>query len=130
MLTALAIENAKSREKPYKLADGNGLNVLISPGGSKLWRFRCRFGGKQLMLSLGGYPETTLASAREKRDAARKLIANGIDPSEQRKLDKLAEAAAADNTFGAIAEEHLKSLQENGAAEATLTKNRWMLFTF
>lgn len=90
MLTALAIENAKPKEKPYKLSDGNGLHLLIPPSGSRLWRFRYRFGGKQLMLGLGAFPEVLLADARQKRDEARKLLANGIDPSQKCKEDKLA----------------------------------------
>jgi Arm DNA-binding domain len=81
------------------------------------------------MLSLGAFPEVSLASARTKRDDARKLLAEGIDPSQQKKLDKIAAATAANNTFGAIAEEHLKNLEEGGAAETTLTKNRWLLQT-
>jgi len=103
------------------------LHLLVTPGGSKLWRFRYRFGGKQLMISFGAFPEVSLATAREKRDAARKLIANGKDPSQQKKLDRVVAATAANNTFGAIAEEHLTTLKENGAAEATLNKVRWLL---
>ena len=99
----------------------------MTPNGSKLWRFRYRFGGKQLMISFGAFPEVSLATAREKRDDARKLIANGKDPSQQKKLDKIVAATAANNTFGAIAEEHLAALKENGAAEATLNKVRWLL---
>ncbi len=124
MLTALAIENAKRLNTPYKLADGNGWHLLVTPNGSKLWRLRYRFGRKQLMLSLGAFPEVSLAKAREKRDDARKRIADGIDPSLQKKLDKV---ATANNTYGAIAEEHLAALKENGAAEATLNKVRWLL---
>lgn len=82
MLSALAIDNAKPREKPYKLADGNGPHLLVNPNGSKLWRLRYRFGGKQLMLSLGLLPDASLASARSKRDDAWKLIAAGKDPSQ------------------------------------------------
>jgi integrase len=127
MLSALAIDNAKPRGKPYKLADGNGLHLLVNPNGSKLWRLRYRFGGKQLMLSLGLFPDVSLASARTKRDDARKLIAAGKDPSQQRKLEKLAGVEAAKNTFGVIADEHLEQMKADGAAETTLRKVRWML---
>ena len=127
-LTSFAIQNAKPHAKPYKLADGNGLHLLVNPNGSKLWRLRYRFGGKQNMLSLGAFPEVPLASARAKRDDARKLVAAGTDPSQQKKRDKIAAALSAENTFGAIAEEHLKELAENGAATATLKKVRWLLF--
>lgn len=109
MLSALAIDNAKPREKPYKLSDGNGLHLLVNPNGSKLWRLRYRFGGKQLMLSLGLFPDVSLASARLKRDDARKLIAADKDPSLQRKLEKLAGVEAAKNTFGVIPRERLRS---------------------
>jgi len=80
------------------------------------------------MLALGSFPQVALASARTKRDDARKLIADGKDPSQQKKLDRIIAATAANNTFDAIAEEHLAALEENGAAEATLKKVRWLLF--
>ena len=126
MLTALAIENAKPRDKPYKLSDGNGLHLLIA-GSSKLWRFRYQFDRKERMISFGAFPEISLAAARSKCLEARKLLADGKDPSQQRKLDKLTAATAANNTFGAIAQERIKTLEESGAAEATLIKNRWLL---
>jgi integrase len=129
VLTSFGVQNAAPKEKPYKLSDGNGLHLLVNTNGSKLWRLRYRFGGKQNMLSLGSFPEVSLASARAKRDDARKLLAEGIDPSQQKKLDRLAAATAASNTFGAVAEEHLTNLKEGGAAETTLTKNRWLLQT-
>jgi integrase len=129
VLTSFGVQNAAPKEKPYKLSDGNGLHLLVNTNGSKLWRLRYRFGGKQNMLSLGSFPEVSLATAREKRDDARKLIAEGIDPSQQKKLDKIAAATAANNTFGVIAEEHLANLKEGGAAESTLAKNSWMLQT-
>jgi hypothetical protein len=127
VLTQFSITKAKPKQKPYKLSDGGGLHLLIQPGGSRLWRFRYRFGGRENMLVLGSYPEVSLATARDKRDEAKKLIAAGSDPSEKRKLDKVASAVAARNTFGAIAAEHLGKLEEGGAAPTTLTKNRWLL---
>lgn len=128
LLTALAVQNAKQRSKPYLLRDGQGLHLLITPNGAKLWRLRYRFGGKQNMLSFGAFPDVSIAAARGKRDEARKLLAAGIDPSRQKKLDKLAAASAAKNTFRAIAEEHLANLEENGTAPSTMIKNRWYLF--
>src|ERR1043166_4513607 len=127
MLTHLAVESAKPREKPYKLSDGNGLHLLVTEKGSKLWRLRYRFGGKQLMLSLGSYPDVSLVQARDGRDEARKLIAKGIDPSAQRKANKIAAAVAADNTFGALAADYLKKLEDEGKAAITVEKNRWLL---
>lgn len=98
-LSSFAIQNAKPKGKPYKLSDGDGLHLLITDKGTKLWRFRYRFGGKQLMLSLGSYPEVSLASARKKRNDARELIAHSIDPSQKRKSDKAAAALAADDSL-------------------------------
>jgi len=126
-LTLFTIRNAKPRAKPYKLADGNGLYLLLAVSGKQLWRFRYRFGGKQNMLALGSFPEVSLATARSRRDDARKLLADGKDPAEQRKLAKIDAAAAARNTFGAVAADYLNKLKEEGAAQATLDKNRWLL---
>jgi integrase len=127
VLTVFALEKAKPREKPYKLSDGGGLSLHVQPNGSKLWRFRYRFGGKENMLAFGPFPAVTLASAREKRDAARRLIAEGIDPSQQRKNQRAANADAAKNTFGLIAAEYLEKLKAEGAAESTISKNTWLL---
>lgn len=127
VLTVFAIEKAKPREKPYKLSDGGGLSLLVEPNGSKLWRFRYRFGGKENMLAFGPFPAVTLGSARDKRDAARRLIAEGIDPSQQRKDQKAANAEVAKNTFGIIAAEYVAKLKAEGAAESTLSKNTWLL---
>jgi Arm domain-containing DNA-binding protein len=109
LLTQFVIKNAKPRAKPYKLADGNGLYLLVSPNGSKLWRLRYRFSDKQNMLSLGSFPEVSLASARTKRDEARKLLANGIDPSQQKRLNKM---TAVRNIFLAAAEDYLADAEQ------------------
>ena len=85
MLKSLEVENARPRDKPYKLSDGDGLHLVIQPTGSKLWRFRYRFMGKENTLGFGSFPEVTLASARGKRTDARKLLAEGKDPSQQKK---------------------------------------------
>ena len=127
LLTAVAVQNSKQRSKPYLLADGRGLHLLVKPGGSKLWRLRYRFGGKQNMLALGAYPDVSIAAARAKRDEARALLASGIDPSRQKKLDKIAAASVAKNTFRAIADEHLANQEEGGTAPSTMVKNRWYL---
>ena len=127
MLSAVKIDSAKPHDKEYMLSDGQGLHLLVMPNGSKLWRLRYRFGGKQNGMSLGAYPEISLASARAKRDDARKLVAEGINPLDQKRQDKLVAEVAGRNTFGAIAEEYLQKLEEGGAAEATMSKNRWLL---
>lgn len=127
MLYITGIEAAKPRDKPYKLTDGNGLHLLVNPNGSKLWRFRYRFAGKQLMLSLGPFPEVSLASARQKRDEARRLVAEGTNPSQQRREDKIKAQTAAENTFGAIAADLISKLEEEGKAPATIDKQKWFL---
>ena len=105
MLTDTAIRKIKPSEKPVKLADGQGLHLLVTPAGGKLWRFRYRHAGTEKMLALGAYPHVTLAEARERRDAARKMLANGIDPSEARKETKREEAAKTVHTFETLARE-------------------------
>src|ERR1700692_3397120 len=127
MLTVFAIEKARPKTKSYKLTDGGGLHLLVESNGSKLWRFRYHFGRKEKMLSLGRYPDVPLAAARAKRDDARKLVAAGTDPSQQRLLDRIATATLVKNTFGAIVEEYLAELGEKGLAESTMSKNRWLL---
>lgn len=88
-LTELKVRNAKAAAKPVKMTDGNGMHLLITPHGSKYWRFQYRFGGKQKILALGVYPEVTLSEARRRRDEAMQLVANGVDPSEKRKAEKV-----------------------------------------
>ena len=88
-LAATAVKNAKPKEKPYKMADGGGLYLLVNPNGKKYWRFKYRIGTKEKLLALGVYPEVTLSEARENTLGARALLRKGIDPNEQRKLNKL-----------------------------------------
>lgn len=104
-LTDTAIRKAKPSAKSVRLFDGGGLYLEVSPSGGKLWRLKYRIGGKEKRLALGAYPATSLASARQKRDEARKLLAEGIDPSEQRKSTKAARAGLAANTFEVIGRE-------------------------
>jgi len=104
-LTDTAIRNAKPAEKPVKLFDERGLYLEISPTGGKWWRLKYRFDGKEKRLSLGVYPDVSLKDARDRRDAARKLVADGIDPSEKRKAQKSARADRAANNFEVVARE-------------------------
>jgi len=126
-LTQFAIVKAVAGDKPLKLSDGGGLHLLVQPGGSKLWRFRYRFPGRENMPALGAFPAVSLAEARTKRDEARKILADGADPAVKRKLDKIAAATANQNTFGAVVTEHLANLAAAGCSESTISKNRWML---
>ena len=102
-LTDLAIRNAKPKEKPYKLTDGRGMYLEVTPSGGRHWRLKYRFHGKENRISLGSYPETTLAEARDKLHAARKLLDNDIDPSAKRQADKRQAIEESQNTFEAVA---------------------------
>ena len=104
-LTDIQIRRAKPQEKPYTLSDGLGLALLINPDGSKGWRFRYRFNDKAKLMSFGSYSLVSLAEAREKRDVARKQVANGIDPVVERKAQKLALKISTENSFEAISRE-------------------------
>ena len=125
-LTDIKVRTAKPMDKQYKLTDGNGMHLLVHPNGSRYWRLQYRFGGKQKMLALGVYPDVSLADARARRDEARKLLANSIDPGDKKKNDKVELEEA--RTFEQLAiewhatnkkwsEEHsrrvLKSLEDN-----------------
>jgi len=107
MLTDTAIRKAKSADKPQRLFDGGGLYLEVSPAGGKLWRWKYRINGKEKRLAIGIYPNTGLADARDKRDAARKLLAAGIDPGEHRKAEKAAGEERAANSFEVVAREWL-----------------------
>lgn len=103
-LTNTAIKNAKPQEKLYRLADGNGLCLEVTPGGSKLWRYRYRFEGKAKMMALGAYPSISLAAARTRRDEARATLALGVDPNAKKRTDQQ-ERQQANTTFEALASE-------------------------
>lgn len=102
-LTDIKIRKVKSSEKPYKLSDEKRLFLLIAPNGSKYWRFKYRFDGKEKLLALGVYPDISLLEARTKRDKARGLLANGIDPSVVNKTSKQLKDSVLYNTFQDIA---------------------------
>jgi len=98
-LTTTEIRNAKPREKAYKLADEGGLYLLIKPDGARYWRFKYRFAGKEKLLAFGVFDEVSLAEARERRDDAKKLLRDGVDPGADRKARKLQDKHAAANSF-------------------------------
>ncbi|WP_225373933.1 tyrosine-type recombinase/integrase [Klebsiella variicola] len=104
-LNDMQIRRAKPEAKAYTLGDGQGLSLLIEPNGSKSWRFRYRYAGKPKMISLGVYPTITLADARSRRDDARKLVAEGKNPSEVRKEQKIALQTESESAFEKIAAE-------------------------
>ena len=105
-LTDTAIKTAKPAAKPRRLYDERGLYVEVSPAGGKLFRFKYRFAGKEKRLALGQYPDVSLKHARERREEARRLLADGVDPGEARKADKHSRRVAADS-FEAIGREWL-----------------------
>jgi integrase len=104
-LTDTAIRSTKPGSKPLKLSDERGLFLLVTPAGGKWWRLKYRFNGKEKLLSLGVYPDTSLKDARTRRDEARKLLAEGVDPSENRKAQKTARTEQAANSFEVVARE-------------------------
>jgi integrase len=126
-LTDATIRTAKPRDAQYKLHDERGLFAIVRPSGGKLWRFKYRFQNKEQQLSLGTYPEVSLKAAREGRDAARKLLAEGFDPGAERKRAAAVAAIAASNTFLAVAEELIAKREREGRAMATVAKDRWHL---
>jgi integrase len=107
-LTDTTIRKAKPKAKPYKLADSGGLFLLVQSSGSKWWRYKYRFGGKEKLLALGSYPEVSLAEARERHLQARKLLASGNDPSEAKRVAKRLVSIKAENTFESIAREWIE----------------------
>jgi len=104
-LTDTAIRKTKPGDRTQKLFDGGGLYLEVAPSGGKWWRLKYRYGGKEKRLSLGVYPDISLKEARDKRDVARKQLANDIDPSEHRKATKAARAEQSANSFEVIARE-------------------------
>ena len=104
-LSDAKVRNAKPQKKPYKIADGEGMYLFISPTGSKSWRLKYRFGGKEKVLALGLYPEVSLGDARERRAQARKALAGGNDPGEAKREAKRQALVKGENTFEAVARE-------------------------
>jgi integrase len=102
-LSEIQVRNAKPKDHEYKLMDGYGLFLLVTPTSGKLWRFDYRLGDKRKTMAIGTYPAVSLAEARQRREDAKKLLANSVDPSEIKKAQKAAQVEAAANTFEAIA---------------------------
>lgn len=111
-LTDTNVRNAKPPQRPTKLFDGHGLYLLLNPDGSRWWRLKYRIEGREKLLSLGVYPEVSLRQARERRDEAKRLIADGIDPSAKRKAEKLSQA----DSFEAVAREWFEKHSPSWAA--------------
>jgi integrase len=134
-LSDVSIRKVITADTPIKLYDGGGLYLLVKPNGTRLWRFKYRFGGVEKVLALGVYPEIALKQARLKRDDARALLDQNIDPSERRRAERLARfpSHAAHSTFNAIAEEWFKHHREHKQLEgkplapSTIERTEWLL---
>jgi integrase len=107
MLSDTAVRTAKPAAKPFKLYDERGLYLLVQPNGSRWWRFKYCFAGRERLLSVGVFPDVTLKQARQRRDDARALVANGVDPSEHRQATRDQQVIALANSFELIASEWL-----------------------
>jgi integrase len=130
-LTDLKIKNAKSGAKPYKLSDGKGLYLWVTPNGSKLWRMDYRVMGTGKTLSIGKYPLISLSDAREVRFNAKKLLVEGIDPAAKKQDDKRTAAYAADNTFKSVAEDwHSRNKKKWSPDHASRLIRRLELYAF
>ena len=113
-----ALRAAKPAAKAYKLAIGGGLYLEVMPGGSKLWRWKYRIGGKENRYAMGSYPELSLKEAREESEAVRKLVKQGVHPAQQKRLDRMQSGQEHANTFEAIAKEWLalKDWEDRGGS--------------
>ncbi|MAK99870.1 MAG: integrase [Citromicrobium sp.] len=130
VLTDTAIRSAKPREKPYKMGDSGGLFLLVQPSGGRLWRFKYRVDGREKKLAIGTYPDVTLAEARRKRDEARQQLAEGRDPSMEKRRRQARAAVDSGNTFALIAREYVDKCCRDGRrpwAPATKAKNEYLL---
>jgi hypothetical protein len=117
-LTDIKCKSFEPREKPYKATDKKSLYLEIVPSGSKYWRFKFKFAEKENRLAFGVYPEVSLKEAREKRDVARKQLANGINPSEAKKKAKLQQLINLENSFEAVAKDWHQKQSERLDREA------------
>ena len=126
-LTDAFVKNVKPAARPKKLSDGGGLHLLVSPKGSKLWRFSYRFESKQKTLAFGAYPVFSLADARARRNDTKKQLANGVDPAQQAKIDRIHKQENDAITFDAIADDLLRKVGREGKADVTIAKKRWLL---
>ncbi len=126
-LTDLQVRALRPKSRVYQSPADRGLYLEIHPNGSKLWRYKYRFLGKQKRLALGRFSEVGLAEARRRRDEARKTLNGGIDPLAARKREKLVAHFNAANSFGDLANEYIAKMERDGRASATTEKARWLL---
>lgn len=125
MLTDTQLRKAQPALKPYRLTDGRGLYLMVTPAGGKLWRWKYRHGGSEKLMSFGGYPDVPLAAARDRHSAARRLLADGIDPMAARKAEKVVSVSSFQSVAGLWLEHWKvdKSEQHVGTSERRLASN-------
>lgn len=132
-LTARQVDTSRPKDKPYKLSDGGGLYLLVNPNGSRYWRLKYRIAGKEKLLALGVYPDITLAEARQKRAEAKKVLAAGGDPGQEKQEEKQAKEQAVANSFERLAMEwhtHKSTSWSEGYAEHLLMYLKKDIFPF
>ncbi|MGY0161435.1 tyrosine-type recombinase/integrase [Edwardsiella tarda] len=132
-LNARQVEASKAKDKPYKLADGGGLYLLVNPNGTKYWRLKYRVAGKEKLLAVGVYPNVTLADARVKREDAKRVLAAGGDPGQEKQEDKRAKVMAITNSFEKLAREwheHKRPTWSKGYADDILEYLRKDIFPY
>lgn len=125
-LKELQFRHARPADKVTQITDERGLYLEVHPNGSKLWRYKYRYMGKQKRLALGRYPDVGLAEARQRRDDARSKLEAGSDPLQERKREKLVAAFSAANSFGEIAKEYIDKRVAEGQSDATTQKANWL----
>lgn len=126
-LTDFTIKNAKPKAKAYKLGDGGGLYLQVNPSGTKLWRMKYRWDGREKKLAIGPYPLVSLADARTKRDQARLQLVDGKDPSREKMLANYQAIASGDDPFGKVAQEFIDKRRREGMSESTATKSEYYI---
>ena len=126
-LTDAKIKSLKTKDKSYKTADFGGLYIEVSTTGSKLWRLKYRIAGREKRLSFGAYPAVSLTDARKSRDAAKALLAKGLDPRQAKQEQKRGDRAQGEHTFSRLADKFLDKGRAEGRAKATQIKNAWLL---
>ena len=127
MLTTVQIRALKPEARPYKVADSEGLFLLVQPTGALLWRFRYKVFGVERKLSLGTFPEVSLQQARRLRDNARADVEEGGDPAAEKRQKRLEAELAAKTTFELVATEYIEKMEREGRSPATIKKARWFL---
>lgn len=126
-LTDAKVRALKPKDKPYKVADYDGLYVNVTKTGSKLWRFKFRIDGKEGLLSFGKYPDLSLSEARHLRDEARRKVVKGINPATAKQAAKREKRTKTEQTFAKFAELFLAKKLKEGKSEATIQKKEWLL---